>query len=228
LKEIALLNLLDDELIWGFLTDWMNASQKLLPGVLALITSFVCIQGLDAQAIENGYGIIRGPDFAYSLKAPAGWVIDSKSGLGQGLPAVFYRKGGSWEESPVVAYARSRPRTQKVSTIEGAVKFLEETFHNEGFPKYQGEYIKTISTDSGKDAAIYHFTGDKWGDFEATAYFLEGKTINFVTLSARNEKDFQVALPAFEQLVTSYAFLPDKVPVNPKDRGFFQDSTPKN
>ena len=130
-----------------------------------LAVSLGGLQRLGAHAAENGYGIIRGPDYAFSLKAPAGWVIDGKSGVGQGLPAVFYRNGGSWEESPVVAYARSRPRTQKVSSIEAAVKFLIETFHNEGFPKYQGEYIKTIHTDSGKDAVIYHFTGDKWGDY---------------------------------------------------------------
>jgi hypothetical protein len=206
----------------------MNSWQKLIPPFLMWIVSLGAFQELEAQVAENGYGVIRGPEYAFSLKAPSGWVIDGKSGVSQGLPAVFYRKGGSWDESPVVAYARSRPRTQKVASIEDAVKFLTETFHNEGFPKYQGEYIKTIRTDSGKDAVIYHFTGDKWGDFEATAYFLEEKTIDFITLSARSDKEFQSALPAFEELVSTYAFLPNKIPVNPKDRGYFQDGSPKN
>jgi hypothetical protein len=206
----------------------MSACQKLLTGLLIVISTLMCLQSLDGQTVENGYGIIRGPGFAFSLKSPDGWVIDSKSGVGQGLPAVFYPKGGSWEKSPVVAYARSRPRTQKVLSIEDAVKFLTETFHNEGFNKYQAEYVKTIRTDAGKDAVIYHFSGDKWGDYEATAYFLEGKTIDFVTLSARNEKDFRDSLPAFEKLATSYTFLPEKIPVNPDKRGFFQDGLPKD
>jgi hypothetical protein len=206
----------------------MNIWQKLIPALLMLILSLGLEQRGCAQALANGYGIIRGPDFAFSLKAPSGWVIDSKSGIAQGLPAVFYKKDGSWEESPVVAYARSRPRTQKVSTVEEAVNFAVQTFHNEGAPNYQGEYFKTIKTESGKEAVVYHFTGDKWGDIEATAYFPEEKTIDFVTLSARNEKEFQDALPAFEQLVSSYAFLPDKIPVNPKKQGFYQDSVPKD
>jgi hypothetical protein len=206
----------------------MSACQKPLAGLLMLMSTLICLQTLDGQAVENGYGIIRGPGFAFSLKSPDGWVIDSKSGVGQGLPAVFYPKGGSWEESPVVAYARSRPRTRKVVSIDDAVKFLTETFHNEGFTKYQGEYVKTIRTDAGKDAVIYHFTGDKWGDYEATAYFLEGKTIDFVTLSARSEKDFRDSLPAFEKLASSYTFLPEKIPVNPDKRGFFQDGSPKD
>jgi hypothetical protein len=206
----------------------MNAWQKVIPGILTALCLFKATTDASAQVVENGFGVIRGPGFAFSLKSPEGWVIDSKSGVGQGLPAVFYPKGGSWEESPVIAYARSRPRTRKVSSIEQAVQYLTETFHHEGFPKYQGEYIRTMRTDSGKEAVIYHFTGDKWGDYEATAYFLEGRTIDFVTLSARSEKEFRGALPAFEKLVASYAFLPEKIPVNPDKQGFFQDGPPKD
>jgi hypothetical protein len=35
-------------------------------------------------------------------------------------------------------------------------------------------------------------------------------------------------LPAFEQLVASYAFQKEKIPVDSKDLGFFQEGTPKD
>jgi hypothetical protein len=57
---------------------------------------------------------------------------------------------------------------------------------------------------------------------------LEGKTINFVTLSARNEKLFMESIPSFEEMVRSYSFLEDKIPPDGKNRGFFQEGIPKD
>ena len=193
----------------------MTSYLHLLLFPVIILSSMAGIQAVDAQAVENGYGIVRGPGYAFSVRAPSGWVIDSNSGLSQGIPAVFYPKGGSWDGSPVVAYARSRPRTVKVESIDDAVKFVLETFHNEGLRNYCAKFIKTIKTDEGKDAAIYYFAGDKWGDSEATAYFLGPKSINFVTLNARSEGLFKESMPAFEELVRSYVLLAEKVPAKP-------------
>ena len=206
--------LLEDMFIWVLLPKTMTSYLRLFLAPVIILSSMVGIQAVDAQSVENGYGIVHGPGYAFSIKAPAGWVIDSNSGLGQGLPAVFYPKGGSWEGSPVIAYARSRPRAGKIATVEDAVKFVLETFHNEGFPKYSAKFIKIMKTDEGKDAAIYYFSGDKWGDSEATAYFLEPKNINFVTINARNEELFKDSMPAFEELVKSYTLLAVKAPMN--------------
>ena len=98
----------------------MNMKPTLLI-CLILLPALCCIQAVDCQVVENGYGIVRGPGYAFTLKAPSGWVIDAASGVEQGLPAVFYPKGGTWSESPAVAYARARPKTKAVSTIEGTV-----------------------------------------------------------------------------------------------------------
>ena len=194
---------------------------------LILLPALASIQAADVKIVENGYGIVRGPGYAFTLKAPPGCVIDAASGVEQGLPAVFYPNGTIWSESPAVAYARARPRTKKISTIEETVQAAVDALRAQGNPDYSAKFLKIIKSDDGKQGMIYRFSGFKTGDIEATAYFKEKQTIDFVTLSCRSEKVFDAALPSFEQLVASYAFQAEKIPVDPNKRGFFQDGTPK-
>jgi hypothetical protein len=188
----------------------------------------ISIQAADSSPVENGFGIVRGPGYAFVLKAPGGWVIDATSGVDQGLPVVFYPEGTSWSESPVVAYARARPRTKAVSSVEETVNAVVETLRAKGNPAYSAKLFKTIRTSNGKEGVIYRFSGAKTGDLEATVYFVEKRTIDFVTLSCRSQTVFESSLPAFEQLAASYQFQVDKIPVDPNKQGFFQDGTPKD
>jgi len=204
----------------------MNMKPTLL--ICLILPALCCIQAVDGQVVENGYGVVHGPGYAFTLKAPSGWVIDAASGVEQGLPAVFYPKGATWSESPAVAYARARPKTKAVSTIEGAIQNAVYALRAQGNPDYSAKFLKTLKTDDGKEAVIYCFRGSKTGDIEATAYFMEKRTIDFVTLSCRSEKVFDASLPAFEQLVASYAFQADKIPIDPNKQGFFQEGTPKD
>jgi hypothetical protein len=162
-----------------------------------------------ASKTEEGVGIVYGVDHAFSLKAPKGWMLDNDSGVSQGVQAVFYPKGSNWKDGVVVAYASACPKTDKIVTADDAAEFVVEDFHANGSPKYQGKRIKTIKCDSGREAVIYHFSGDRWGNSEAVAYFVEAKTINFVTLTSRDRNTFENSLPAFEQLAASYIFMGD-------------------
>ncbi len=176
---------------------------------LALVVSLAGAAAL-AETIDEGLGVIYGDDHAFSLKAPPGWVLDNSSGVSQGVHAVFYPKGETWKTSPVVAYARARTRTGKVSTVEDQMNETVRNFHEAGNPDYKAENADAIDAD-GKQAIVYRFTGDKWGNSEMVAYFVEDKTINFLVFSARDAGTFGKYLPAFEQLAKSYRFIGDKV-----------------
>ena len=173
------------------------------------ITLVLTFESSFANITEEGFGIVYGADHAFSLKAPKGWMLDNESGVNQGVHAVFYPKGSSWKDSVVVAYARARAKTDKIVTADDAAKFVVEDFHANGSPNYQGKRIKTIKCDSGNEAVIYYFSGDQWGNSEAVAYYVETRTINFVTLTSRDRDAFENALPAFEQLAASYTFMGD-------------------
>lgn len=181
---------------------------KIIAFILALL-----IHVSSAAIIEEGVGIVYGSNHAFSFKAPKGWVLDNESGVGQGVHAVFYEKGGSWEKSKVVAYARAADRTDGVKTAADQVAKTIADFRKRGNVKYDGKMVKKVKNESGKEGEIYHFSGDKWGNFEAVAYFVEEKTINFVVFNSREEKLFKDALPAFEELAKSYLFVGEKVDI---------------
>jgi hypothetical protein len=142
-----------------------------------------------------------------------GWVLDNESGVKQGIHAAFFPKGGTWADSKVVAYARVRQKKDGKPGVEQQVAETITQFKEGGSPKYEGKKVKTVKTESGREGEIYHFSGDKWGNFEAVAYFTEDKTINFIVMSVRDEKTFNDALPAFEELAKSYLFIGEKVTV---------------
>mgnify|MGYP003989514765 CR=1 FL=1 len=70
--------------------------------VLSIYLSIFC-NPLQAKIRESG--IVFGDGFAFSLTAPSGWVLDNHSGNSEGLQAVFYPKGSSWDKSETVMYA---------------------------------------------------------------------------------------------------------------------------
>ena len=162
-----------------------------------------------ALVTEGGGGIYYGKTYAFHVKAPKGWIFDNESGVEQGLYCVFYPKGSTWQDSLVIAYARALDRTKTVQTADDAAKEAIDDFHARGNPKYEGKRVKTIKTKNGKEGVIYHFSGDKYGSYEAMVYFVEEKTINTVVLNARQQKAFESALPVFDQLAESYIFLGD-------------------
>ena len=162
-----------------------------------------------ALITESGGGIIYGETYAFNLNAPKGWMFDNESGVQQGLYCVLYPKGSTWQDSPVIAYARARERTATVQTADDAAKAAVDDFHARGNPKYEGKRVKTIKTKNGVEGVVYHFSGDRFGNYEAMVYFVEAKTINVVVLNSRNRQAFEDALPAFDEIAQSYIFLGD-------------------
>jgi hypothetical protein len=169
---------------------------------------------LYADAFPDGAGIVYGEGYGFNVKAPKGWTLDNSSGVSQKLNAVFYPNGSSWSGSPIVAYAQSRPKTSTIQTGDDAAKETVRHFREDGdSPNYQGTLFKALKTDAGKDATLYRFSGDKWGNQEVAAYLVEKERINFFVMSSQDKKLFEASLPAFEALVKSY--LPMTVSITP-------------
>ncbi len=55
----------------------------------------------------EGAGILVGSDYAFSIAAPPGWVLDGAAGKKQGLCAVVYEDGRSWKDAAIVMYANT-------------------------------------------------------------------------------------------------------------------------
>ena len=156
-------------------------------------------------------GIIYGKDFAYSLTAPNGWILDNKSGVNQGLDAVFYRKGESWDRAETVMYTNTASLEDKANkSLDKLIKYDLDDFKR--------NYSDIIIVD-GKDiligknviAKIKYLSGKSYKNFEAIAYIDAGKTGVMIVISSRTKKGFNNSLIAFEELVKSYFFMTNKV-----------------
>ncbi len=172
--------------------------------VLTLVFGFLPSSPLRAGIFPEGGGIVYGQGFAFNIKAPKGWVLDTESGVDQGAHAVFYPVGQTWSDSVIVAYARSRPVNAQIKNANDAAQDTVAQFKKNGSPNHQAKLFKTLKTDAGQEFQIYQFTGDQYGNSEAAAYFVDKDRINFLVLSSRDAKIYQQSLPAFEALAKSY------------------------
>lgn len=169
-----------------------------------LLLLFANIFTSQAEQVLEGYAVLRGKDYAFQLKAPRDWVLDNESGRDQGLNVVFYPKNSSWASSSAICYARVRTLDDTVKTIEDQVKDTLKVFREGGSIGVQAKYVKTLTTRDASKAKIYYFSEDRFGNYEATAYYQAKDSIHFVTLSCPSRQSFEYSLAAFDALVTSY------------------------
>jgi hypothetical protein len=157
-----------------------------------------------AEQVLEGYAVLRGKDYVFQLKAPRDWVLDNESGRDQGLNVVFYPKNSTWASSSAICYARVRTLDDTVKTIEDQVKDTLKVFREAGSIDVQAKYVQTLTTRDASKAKIYYFSQDKFGNYEATAYYQGKNSIHFVTLTCPSRQSFEYSLAAFDALVTSY------------------------
>jgi hypothetical protein len=184
---------------------------------VAIVLMILCSSAHAQEKSQKGdSGIIYGENHAFTLTAPKGWVLDNTSGRTQGLQAVFYPEGSSWQKGAVVMYANVYQKKDiKKESLETVIAGDVAEYKNRSaeLSVTDAEPLTTTKDKrvKGKKATIKYFTGDAHGNDEAVAYIDEGKVVVMLVLSARNKKDFESSLPAFKELVGSYFFLGNKV-----------------
>ena len=164
----------------------------------------VSVSGVFAEQILEGYSVVRGKDYAFEIKAPRSWVLDNEAAKDQGLNLVFYPTGTNWETSKAVIYVRVRTNGAALRNIADQVNDTLRNLRETGSPNVTVKHVKTLTTQDASKAEIYYFAGDKFGNFEATAYIQARGSIHFITLSARDQDSFRQAISAFDAVVTSY------------------------
>jgi hypothetical protein len=164
-----------------------------------------------ASAAEAQTGMVYGDSHAFFVTAPAGWVLDNRSGLRDGVHAAFYPQGSSWTDSPAVMYANGSTRSSG-QTLDSFIADDIQTFRGRS-PQIQVKEGPSIKTKDGRVAVVRYFSGDQSGNYEAVAYIAEKKAMIVLALSARSQDAYQRSLQSFQELVRNYTFISD----DPKD-----------
>lgn len=181
---------------------------------LLCIVSYV--KSINAQHQPNpkndrDCGMICGDYHSFFVCAPKGWVLDDRSGVSQGLHAVFYPSGMTWQNSPAVMYVNWAAKDKVIKDIKSLVQFNIDRFKANGSLNIKAEFQKKIKSEKEKECHIWKYSGDKWANHELVGYFEEDKGIVMVVMTSRNKSDFENAQQAFLELTKSYFFVTSKV-----------------
>ena len=161
-----------------------------------------------AVAAQNKYagGIVYGPNAAFNISAPNGWVLDNESGKEQGLPCVLYPKGESWTDARTVMYA-------EIADFEDVNKFvstaIKEMANNHGKPK---EKVASGKTKDGRDYFINEYPATKtYSQWERVAYVQLPHAVAYIVLSSRDKASYQKDSGALETMLKdSFLYLKPK------------------
>ncbi len=176
---------------------------------LTLSICFAQTDSLHSNSKESNAGIVYGTNHAFIITAPEGWILDNSSGVNQGLHAVLYPKGGSWNYSPTVMYANTASKNVKGNeTLEKLMSFDSLQF------KARDKDIKIedatpLFTNTNKEVKIRYFIDKSAPSYEATAYIDEEKIVTLLVLSSRDETGFKDSKSKFEELIKSYILISD-------------------
>ena len=58
---------------------------------------------------------------------------------------------------------------------------------------------------------MYEWIGDKWGNFESTAYIDEKNVIVIIVYNCKSEEFYKQNYDNFEQVINSYMFITEKI-----------------
>jgi hypothetical protein len=180
--------------------------------LLAVLLSLLLVQAL--LAAEKGFGgggIVYGEGHAFLIDSPPGWVLDTRSGVSDGLQAVFYPRGSSWSKSPTVMYAAWASKKQEGAASVQQIIAKDLANFNKDNPSMVISESRPLKTEDGKTALVRLFQGDQGGNSEAVAYVDEKAGVAVLVLTSRNRVSFNKAIPAFEKLVSSYHFYTEDV-----------------
>jgi hypothetical protein len=149
-------------------------------------------------------GIVYGPKAAFTISAPAGWVLDNSAGVDQGLPCVLYPKGESWQDARTVMYAKiaSTEYTEVDKFVTTAIREMQKTH---GSPKRK---VASGKTGDGKPYFINEYPASKtYSQWEQVAYIQMPGAVAYIVLSARDESSFRKDAPALREVLKSFAYM---------------------
>lgn len=184
------------------------ANKWILVFLIVLIPTIV-LGGNPATSTDSG-GILYGEDHYILLTPPKGWVLDNQSGLSQGFHAVLYPQGSSWADSTVFMFVTvAHKKDEGVKTLEEMIQADIKRMTAGGWKVLPQS--SSIKTKEGKLALVRRYSDARTNAHEAVAYIDNGVTVSLLVLNALGESKLKSAYSSFEEFVSNYSFLTDKV-----------------
>lgn len=168
-------------------------------------------EGFGLPGVENGTGIVHGPNHAYLIQAPKGWVIDNAIWSDRGIFDVFYPVGKSFDESPVVGYSFGMEPLNE-SPDDWIKADLAQSIN--GAPAAKCDLQSPLQTKDGMSASTYKITNVPGKYPEWLAYIKAPTAVILVSVSVRSPEEMETGEKLLRDLVGSISWFTDKVIVS--------------
>ena len=164
--------------------------------ILLIILIFSSFANAEEKSILGYFG-----DKSYWMDIPAGFYQDSANGNRIGATFLLIPNGYTFNNAPAIIYSS----VYSGKTTDEAIKYDVDEFLNHSPGLKVGKTITKKSV-SGKIIFIKKFLnlGSKQQPYETVAYIQERGSVVTVVLSAFTKSAFDLALPKYTDMVTSY------------------------
>ncbi len=155
-------------------------------------------------------GILYGSNFAYTISAPKGWIMDELAGKSQGLSVVFYRNGETWKTGKSAVYVNVNGRVNGYTAKQAIADDLRGS--RKEYPKSKITRGETLKTNDGREAPTFIFENitEKTVHSERVAYVETPTVILLITLTSKSTNDYKNALADHTKLVKSISYVSQK------------------
>ena len=190
--------------------------------ILTMMLNTAATAGQSHAGSETDGVVLLGQCYAFILKAPAGWVLDTTVAKSSGLAATLYPEGSSWKGGISVMYVRVIYKDKHKRTLGDVVQSDIKEFKSRNRTTTVSS-MPAVTTRDRKRALMRHFYDAQNKNEEAVAYidelrlcssgsnrvgrYGERGVVVLVVLSSRTRKDYDRSLEAFRQLAGSYFFV---------------------
>lgn len=189
----------------------------LMPAVARAQTPATPPAGAGGKDTSNANcGLLYGKDHALTFCAPDGWVLDNTIMNDEGIYAVFYPQGSTWEQAKdqgTFMYIDVELRDPG-STVPGMMAADADQVRHSA-PKSVIEAGQPISL-AKTPVPVQRFLPGGFDRYEAVAYIGEEKVLVMFIVSSKSQQDLSRDYPAFVKLVQSYKFLGSNVTIQQK------------
>lgn len=167
--------------------------------------------GFYAHASEKGKfptGIVYGPKAAFQISAPEGWILDNKSGLGQGLHCVLYIKGETWAKSPAIMYAKiaSSEYPEKDAFIKFSIEYFKKGDH-----AFKHKKIGEGKTKEGFTYTINQYVRPNHSHYEQVAYVQLPDALAYIVYSSFSEKEYHKYVSSLDGVLKTFTYMPEYI-----------------
>lgn len=150
--------------------------------------------------------VVAADTATFLVQAPAGWMLDCKSGRNDGPLTVLYRDGESWRDGKAVMYvsvltdrnARPMPTSRRIDDEVAEWRSRASDIKVTTLPPL------ATGRGVGPKAQVRRFESPSEQLFEIVAYVPRSRIMPILVMTARSVRAFNEALPAFQQFVNSY------------------------